>query len=90
MSRLGVGDDDMHYSDNSHRWIAPPGTDQYRWSAQVRAHMAAHLSTMGGSGPAAQEVDEPPALPTLAERRAAAWIARRAAIERAEEEGRPA
>ncbi len=89
MSRLGVGDDDMHYSDNSHRWIAPRGTDQASWSAQVRAHMRQHLETMGG-GAASAKVDEASVIPTRAERRAAAWIARRAAIERAEEADRPA
>lgn len=48
MSHLHPGDDDMHYCDNSHRWIAPPELEQRVWSAQVRAHMQEHLSTMGG------------------------------------------
>jgi hypothetical protein len=48
MSHLHPGDDDMHYCDNSHRWIAPPELDQNVWAAQVRAHMQEHLVTMGG------------------------------------------
>jgi hypothetical protein len=48
MSHLHPGDDDMHYCDNSHRWIAPPEIEQRIWAAQVRAHMQEHLVTMGG------------------------------------------
>jgi hypothetical protein len=48
MSVLHWGDDDMHYSDNSHRWIAPADVDQGVWDAAVRAHLAQHLNTMGG------------------------------------------
>ena len=51
MSHLHTGDDDMHYCDNSHRWIAPPEIDQHVWAAQVRAHMQEHLLTMGGPAP---------------------------------------
>lgn len=45
---MRTGDEDMHYSDNSHRWIAPPHIEQAIWEAGVRAHMAQHRSTMGG------------------------------------------
>lgn len=48
MSVLHRGDEDLHYSDNSHRWIAPPGIDQNAWEAGMRAHLALHLTTMGG------------------------------------------
>ncbi|HKT05418.1 MAG TPA: hypothetical protein VJT31_38360 [Rugosimonospora sp.] len=48
MSVLHWGDDDMHYSDNSHRWIAPENMEQTTWEAGVRAHLAQHLATMGG------------------------------------------
>jgi hypothetical protein len=48
MSILHWGDEDLHYSDNSHRWIAPPGIEPGTWEAGVRAHLAQHLTTMGG------------------------------------------
>jgi hypothetical protein len=51
MSHLHPGDDNMHYCDNSHRWIAPPEFEQRVWAAQVRAHMQEHLATMGGPAP---------------------------------------
>ncbi|GIJ70224.1 hypothetical protein [Virgisporangium ochraceum] len=60
MSHLHPGDDDMHYCDNSHRWIAPPEMEQHVWSAQVRAHMQEHLRTMGGPPPAESRACVPP------------------------------
>ena len=48
MSVLHWGDDDMHYSDSSHRWIAPENTEQRLWEAGLRAHLSQHLATMGG------------------------------------------
>ncbi|HZN77834.1 MAG TPA: hypothetical protein VFC00_39995 [Micromonosporaceae bacterium] len=48
MSTVRPGDDHLHYSDNSHRWIAPPDIDQSVWEAGVRAHLDQHLTTMGG------------------------------------------
>jgi len=60
MSHLHPGDDDMHYCDNSHRWIAPPEIEQRAWSAQVRAHMQEHLLTMGGPAPAGNGGCVPP------------------------------
>lgn len=48
MSVLREGDEDMHYSDGSHRWIAPPGTEQGLWEVGVRAHLSRHMATMGG------------------------------------------
>jgi hypothetical protein len=45
---LRPGDEDLHYSDNSHRWIAPPDMEQSLWDAGMRAHLALHLSTVGG------------------------------------------
>jgi hypothetical protein len=48
MSFLHWGDDDMHYSDSSHRWIAPENVEQKLWEAGLRAHLAQHLATMGG------------------------------------------
>jgi hypothetical protein len=47
MSVLHWGDDDMHYSDSSHRWIAPENVEQKLWEAGLRAHLAQHLATMG-------------------------------------------
>ncbi|HZN17805.1 MAG TPA: hypothetical protein VFB84_06380 [Micromonosporaceae bacterium] len=60
MSVLRRGDEDMHYSDNSHRWIAPPDVDQSAWDAGLRAHLSQHLSTVGG--PARSEEPRPPHL----------------------------
>lgn len=48
MSTLRPGDEHFHYSDSSHRWIAPPDIDQKVWDAGVRAHLCLHLTTMGG------------------------------------------
>lgn len=48
MSSLRKGDDDLHYSDNSHRWIAPPDIEQCVWEADMRNHLSQHKSTMGG------------------------------------------
>ncbi len=48
MSVLRRGDEDLHYSDNSHRWIAPPDIDQAAWNAGMHAHLDQHLATMGG------------------------------------------
>jgi hypothetical protein len=45
----------MHYSDNSHRWIAQGDVEQSAWEARVRAHLEEHRATMGGPA----EVDEP-------------------------------
>jgi hypothetical protein len=47
MSNLRTGDDELHYSDNSHRWIAPPEIAQDDWEVRVRAHLDQHLLTMG-------------------------------------------
>ncbi|WP_281904288.1 hypothetical protein [Phytohabitans aurantiacus] len=57
MSMMRRGDEGYHYSDHSHRWIAPPGVDQEIWEAGVRAHLAQHMSTMGG--PPARPEDMP-------------------------------
>src|SRR5262245_29279131 len=48
MSVLGHADqEEMHYMDTSHRWVAPIGVDQQKWEAKVRAHLAEHLVTLG-------------------------------------------
>jgi hypothetical protein len=57
MSHLHKGDADMHYSDSSHRWIAPPDVEQTVWEAGLRAHLALHRVTLGG--PATVEQPEP-------------------------------
>jgi hypothetical protein len=49
VSTLQRGDDDLHYSDNSHRWIAPPDVEQGFWEAVLLAHLDRHRTTMGGS-----------------------------------------
>jgi hypothetical protein len=48
MSVLRRGDEDLHYCDHSHRWVAPPNIDQLAWDAGMRAHLAEHRTTMGG------------------------------------------
>ena len=48
MAALREGQDMLHYSDNSHRWIAPPDTDQERWDERLQWHLDQHLATMGG------------------------------------------
>jgi hypothetical protein len=48
MSILRSGDEELHYSDHSHRWIAPPDVDQAAWEADLRTHLSQHLTTMGG------------------------------------------
>lgn len=49
MSTLRRSDHDMHYSNSSHRWIAPPHIEQSVWEAKVRAHVEQHRLTMGGT-----------------------------------------
>jgi len=56
MSELRPGDQRLHYSDNSHRWIAPRNADQDAWNAGMQAHLALHLTTMGGP---VEVTDEP-------------------------------
>jgi hypothetical protein len=63
MSRLHREDENLHYCDNSHRWIAPPGIDQSVWEAGVRAHLDEHRATMGG---AVRSGDRPRRLPPVA------------------------
>jgi hypothetical protein len=48
MGTVRAGDDGLHYSDNSHRWIAPPDIEQDAWETKLRAHLDQHLITMGG------------------------------------------
>jgi hypothetical protein len=48
MSIMRRGDEDLHYCDQSHRWVAPPHIDQSAWDAGMRAHLAEHRVTMGG------------------------------------------
>jgi hypothetical protein len=48
VSILHHGDERLHYSDNSHRWIAPPDVEQSAWEAGLRAHLGLHRVTMGG------------------------------------------
>lgn len=68
MSMLRRGDDALHYSDHSHRWIAPPDVDQAEWEADLRTHMSQHRTTMGGPS----HLDGPICLPRRVQRPAAA------------------
>lgn len=42
MGLIDRGNEEIHYSDGSHRWIAPPDIDQEMWEAGMRAHLARH------------------------------------------------
>jgi hypothetical protein len=43
MSVLKPGDEELHYSDGSHRWMCPDlSRDEDAWSDRVKAHMKAH------------------------------------------------
>lgn len=48
MSHLSRGDEKLHYSDNSHRWIAPLGVTQEVWEEKLRAHLNGHRLERGG------------------------------------------
>lgn len=65
MAVLRRGDEDMHYSDHSHRWIAPPDVEQGVWNTRVRAHLDTHRSTMGGGPETPSPLDacRPPRIP---------------------------
>jgi hypothetical protein len=56
MSHVIYDDDRYHYSDHSHRWIAPPGVDQKAREAEVRAHMDHHRQYLGGNPSSADRV----------------------------------
>ncbi len=49
MGSLRDGQEYMHYSDQSHRWIAPPDEDQKSWDEKLHWHLDQHLATMGGA-----------------------------------------
>jgi hypothetical protein len=44
VSVLNPGDEDIHYSDNSHRWISPDPARDKAWKERVQAHLDAHLA----------------------------------------------
>lgn len=54
MSSLRPGDAEMHYSDRSHRWIAPVNVDQEVWEAELAAHLDLHRTS--GSRPVTEQV----------------------------------
>ncbi|ASW56359.1 hypothetical protein [Plantactinospora sp. KBS50] len=48
MSTLGPGDEQLHYSDGSHRWTSPHGRkDQKLWEERVREHQHRHRERLG-------------------------------------------
>jgi hypothetical protein len=62
---LRRGDEDLHYSDNSHRWIAPPDIEQSVWEAGMRFHLDQHRMAIGGPLELADPVETRPArMPT--------------------------
>ena len=48
MSTLRSGDEVLHCSDSSHRWLAPDPADDATWTLTVRAHLDAHRANTGG------------------------------------------
>jgi hypothetical protein len=58
VSTLHKGDGHLHYSDTSHRWIAPPDIEQSAWEASMRAHLGLHRTTLGGPA-TVEEVRDP-------------------------------
>jgi hypothetical protein len=48
VSVLQPGDEHLHYSDGSHRWIARTESGQLAWEGQVRAHLDQHRGALGG------------------------------------------
>jgi hypothetical protein len=69
MSVLREGDEQLHYSDNSHRWIAPPNIKQSAWDAGMRTHVEMHRAAMGSrsrrSSPGSSGHPLPPAADLL-------------------------
>ncbi|SDY68972.1 hypothetical protein SAMN05444365_103134 [Micromonospora pattaloongensis] len=65
MSILRSGDDDMHYSDGSHRWVPPPGrADQDAWEDRVREHQRQHQRQLHASAAVPPQPDrQPPVIP---------------------------
>ncbi|HEX8630370.1 MAG TPA: hypothetical protein VF755_19595 [Catenuloplanes sp.] len=62
MSHLRVGDESLHYSDGSHRWVCrDPEQDPTAWTARIREHLLAHHAhPYAGRNPArSREVDRP-------------------------------
>lgn len=76
MSMLRRGDEALHYSDHSHRWIAPPDVDQAEWEADLRTHLSQHRTTMGGPS---HLDDTPICLPRRVQRPAAPSVPRKPA-----------
>jgi hypothetical protein len=49
------GDEKMHYSDSSHRWLCPdPDADQEAWTDRVRAHVEYHRTNLDHPTPPRQ------------------------------------
>lgn len=47
VSALRAGDEALHYSDWSHRWLAPDPADDATWTLTEQAHMDDHRATAG-------------------------------------------
>lgn len=46
VSLLKPGDEWLHYSDGSHRWVSPdPDDSQPAWDARIRRHLRAHRAS---------------------------------------------
>lgn len=51
MGLLQIDDEDLHYSDASHRWVAASDAEQDAWTARLKAHLAAHARGDSPRGP---------------------------------------
>jgi len=54
MCVLRPGDEEIHYSDNSHRWIGPDPDQDDVWRARVEAHVEEHRRTVSDGPPPGQ------------------------------------
>jgi hypothetical protein len=52
MGILRPGDEEIHYSDGSHRWVGPEPDQDDVWRARVLAHLDEHRRTLDGGRPA--------------------------------------
>lgn len=59
---LRPGDEQLHYSDGSHRWVCPdPDDDQVAWTWRVRQHVRAHQAQPNaGRNPSRRREPEQP------------------------------
>lgn len=66
MGHLYAGDEQLHYEDGSHRWVAPYGADQADWEKRLGAHKAAHAAGVPEQvRPSPRDATRPPTTGTV-------------------------